>query len=152
MHTHTHTITNIKAWADFISDTVTLRKATMTISIWQQGVIWEQRLHMVNYAYANSLQCHMQCFLKWFQYDNLAASWQNQRNDLCTQWRLRSAAASTQSDQTFRCPPEATLAPKLPVECTAQTLIRLAECPGWSVSSFGTKVILLVLSWGGSKC
>ena len=31
-------------------------------------------------------------------------------------------------------------------------LIRLGGCPGWSESSLGTKVILLVLSWGGSKC
>ena len=32
-------------------------------------MIWEQRLHQVNYAYANSLQCHTQWFLKWFQYE-----------------------------------------------------------------------------------
>ena len=29
---------------------------------------------------------------------------------------------------------------------------RLSGCPGWSESSLETKVILLVLSWGGSKC
>ena len=40
-----------------------------------------------------------------------------------------------------RCPPEAKLGPKLPTERTAKTLIRL-----------GTKVILMVLSWGDSKC
>ena len=34
----------------------------------------------------------------------------------------------------------------------SETLIRLGGCPGWSESSLGTKVILLVLSWGGSKC
>ena len=34
----------------------------------------------------------------------------------------------------------------------AKTQIRLGGCPGWSESSLGTKVILLVLSWGGSKC
>ena len=40
------------------------------------------------------------------------------------------------------------------VECPgwSETLIRLGGCPGWSESSLGTKVILLVLSWGGSKC
>ena len=32
---------------------------------------WEQRLHQVNYAYPNSLQCHTQWFLKWFQYFNM---------------------------------------------------------------------------------
>ena len=30
----------------------------------------------------------------------------NQQNDLCTQWKLRSAWASAQSDQSLRCPPE----------------------------------------------
>ena len=33
-----------------------------------------------------------------------AATWQNQQNDLCAQRRLRSAWASTQSDQSHRCP------------------------------------------------
>ena len=126
---------------------------------------WEQRLHQVNYEYANSLQCHTQWFLKWFQYENWATAWQNQQNDLCAQGRLRSAWASAQSDQSQRCPPEANLGPKLPSECTAktlirlggcpgwsETLIRLGGCPGWSESSLGTEVILLVLSWGGSKC
>ena len=32
-----------------------------------------------------------------------AAIWQNQLTDLCTQWRLRSAMASAQSDQSLRC-------------------------------------------------
>ena len=88
----------------------------------------------------------MQWFLKWFQYENWATAWQNQQNDLCTQRRLRSAWLSAQSDQSLRCPPEAKLGP------TAKTLIRLGGCPCWSESSLGTKVILLVLSWGGSKC
>ena len=43
------------------------------------------------------------------------------------------------------------LGPKLPIEHTAKTLIRLGGCPGGSKSSLGTNVILLVLSWGGSK-
>ena len=34
---------------------------------------------------------------------------------------------------------------------TAKTAIRLGGCPGWSESSVGTNVILLVLSWGGSN-
>ena len=54
-----------------------------------------------------------------------AASWQNQQNGMCAQRRLRSAWASAQSDQSLRC-------------------------PGWSESSLGAKVIMLVLSWGGS--
>ena len=68
------------------------------------------------------------------------------------QRRLRSAWTSAQSDQRQRCQPEAKLGPKLPTERTAKTLIRLGGCPGWSKSSLGTKVILLVLLWGGSKC
>ena len=34
---------------------------------------------------------------------------------------------------------------------TAKTLIRLGGCPGWFESSLGARVILLVLSWGGSN-
>ena len=40
-----------------------------------------------------------------------AAAWQNQQNDLCAQWRLRSAWATAQSDQSLRCPHEETLDP-----------------------------------------
>ena len=32
---------------------------------------------------------------------------------------------------------------------TAKTLIRLGRCPGWSESSMGAQIILLVLSWHG---
>ena len=56
---------------------------------------------------------------------------------------------SFQSDQGQRCPPEAKLGPKLPIERTAKTLIRLGGCPR---GSLGAKVILLVLLCGGSKC
>ena len=128
-------------------------------------MVWEQRLHQVNYAYANSLQCHTQWYLKWFQYENWATAWQTQQNDQCAQRRLRSAWAPAQSAQSQRCTPEANLGPKLPNGRTAKTLIRLGGCPGWSEtlirlggcpdwyeSSLGTKVILFVLSWGGSKC
>ena len=48
-----------------------------------------------------------------------AASWQNEQND-CTQWRLRSAWASAQTDH-LRCPHEESLGPKLPIEHTAKT-------------------------------
>ena len=40
-----------------------------------------------------------------------AASWQNQQNGMCAQRRLRSAWASAQSDQSFRCPHEESLGP-----------------------------------------
>ena len=56
---------------------------------------------------------------------------------LCAQQRLRSAWASAESDQSLHCPHEETLGPKLPVEHTARTLIRLGRCPGWSESLLG---------------
>ena len=40
---------------------------------------------------------------------------------ICTPSEDRSVWASTQSDQSFRCPPDATLGPKLPTERTAKT-------------------------------
>ena len=54
-----------------------------------------------------------------------------------------------QSDQSLRCPHEETLGPSLP--SAQRRLIRLGGCPGWSESSLGAQVILLVLSWGGSN-
>ena len=75
-------------------------------------------------------------------------AWQNQQTDLCTQQSLRSAWASTQSDQSLRW----ALSGKLSTQCffmwTATTLKRLGVCPGWSESLLGTEVILLVLSGG----
>ena len=54
--------------------------------------------------------------------------------------------ASAQSDQSLHCPHEENLGSYIPIEHTAKTLIRLGGCPGWSESSPGTQVILLVLS------
>ena len=57
-------------------------------------------------------------------YNNWAASWQNQQNDLCLQRRLRLAWASAQSHQSLRWPHEETFGPQLPLlqhqrqECT----------------------------------
>ena len=58
--------------------------------------------------------------------------------------------ASAQSDQSFRYPCEESFDPWLPFESTVKTMIRLGWCPGWSESSLGAQVILLVLSCGGS--
>ena len=69
---------------------------------------------------------------------------------MCAQWILRSNWASAQSDQSFRYPCEESLGPWLPFERTAKTLIRLGWCLGWSESSLGVQVILLVLSCSGS--
>ena len=81
-----------------------------------------------------------------------ATSWQNQQNDLCAQQRLRSAWASAQSDHSLCCPHEETLGPQLPTECTTNTLIRLGGCPGWSVSSLGAQIILLVCHEAAHVC
>ena len=78
-----------------------------------------------------------------------AASWQNQQNGMCAQGSLRSAWASAQCDQSFRCPHEESLGPYLPVEHTAKILIRLGRYPGWSESSLDADTLLLVLPWGG---
>ena len=52
------------------------------------------------------------------------------QNGICVQRRLRSAWASAQSDQSFRCPHEESLGPYLPIERTSKTMIRLGGCPG----------------------
>ena len=67
------------------------------------------------------------------------------KNDLCTQGRLRSAWASTQSDQHLHCPYEETLGPYLPIERTVKTLIRLGGCPCWSEFLLDAQSFLLVL-------
>ena len=79
-----------------------------------------------------------------------AASWQNQQNDMCALWRLRSVWASAQSDQSLRCSLIGLLRTQAFFMRTANTLICLGGCPGWSESSLGALSILLVLVWGGS--
>ena len=73
-----------------------------------------------------------------------------------TEWhvlqrRLRSASASTQSDQSLPCALNRLLKAHCFFVWTAKTLIRLGGCPGWSESSLAAQVILLVLSCGGSN-
>ena len=67
-----------------------------------------------------------------------------------TQRRLRSAWASARFDQSLRCLHEETFGPKLPIERTAKTLIKLGGCPGWSESSLGAHSFCLILSYRGS--
>ena len=64
-----------------------------------------------------------------------AASWQIQQNDLCAQLRLRSAWASWIFAVRMKKP---------------WVLRMLSRCPGWSESSLGAQIILLVLLWRGS--
>ena len=56
---------------------------------------------------------------------------------LCAQWRLISAWAFAQSDQCLRCALSAWLRAQAFFMRTAETLIRLGKCPGWSESSLG---------------
>ena len=56
---------------------------------------------------------------------------------LCAQRRLRSAWASTQSDQSFRFALNGQLRNQAFFMRTVKTLIRLGGCPGWSESSLG---------------
>ena len=81
-----------------------------------------------------------------------ASAWQNLQKGMCAQRRLRSAWASTQSDQSVCCPHAENLDPQLPTERTAKTLIRLGGCPGWSESSLDANAILQVLTRAGSFC
>ena len=62
-----------------------------------------------------------------------------QQNGMCAQRRLRSAWESAKSDQSLHCPHEENFGPKLSLERTAKTLIRLGACPGWSESSVGVQ-------------
>ena len=59
---------------------------------------------------------------------------------------------SAQSDQSLHYPYEETLDPHLPNEPTAKTDQTDCGCPGWSESSLGALISLLVLSWGSSYC
>ena len=78
-----------------------------------------------------------------------AASWQNQQNGICAQRSLRSAWASAQSDQVFAVRMKKAQVLNYPLSAQWR-LIRLGGCQGWSESSLGTQMILLVLSRGGS--
>ena len=160
IHTHTHTatttiITHLKAWADldFISDTVTVKRQWV-LGFGNISTIENHRAnHAVNGVWFGNnaytrLITHMQirynaiCNGFWRGFNmKIEPRHDKTKKDLCAQRKLRSAWASAQSDQCQRCPPEAKVGPVLPTERTAKTLIRL-----------GTIVILMVLSWGGSKC
>ena len=73
---------------------------------------------------SSTLFCSDTVFHVYFPRLIWATSWQNQQNDLCAQWNLRSAWASAQSDQSLRCPHAETLSYPL---CTQRRL--------WSESS-----------------
>ena len=65
---------------------------------------------------------------------------ENVPSDLCAQRRLKSACASTQSDQSLRRPHEETLHPPLSEMRSVKILIRLRERAGWSESLLGAHI------------
>ena len=105
--------------------------------------------------------CHVAahiCSIWSYWYDfNWACTWQNQQNDMRAWWRPGSAWASAQSDQSLLSALRnlgsfashwRNLGPLLPTECTVKTH-QTGRLPGWSESSLGAHVILLVLSCAG---
>ena len=76
-----------------------------------------------------------------------ATSWQYQQNGMCAQRRLRLSLASTQSDQSLlvRLKKAWVLSYLLSVQ---RRLIRLGDCPGWSVIAGHTcHFVGFVLRW-----
>ena len=89
----------------------------------------------------NGMKYTMMCYSDFFSlasYHNRATSRQNQQTDLCVQRGLFPVWSES----------SLSLDPQLPIELTAKSLIRLGRCPGWSESSLGAQIILLVLLWG----
>ena len=63
---------------------------------------------------------------------------------MCAQWRLRSVLTFAQSDQSLRCPHEKILGPHVATHWAH------SEDSDQTESSPAARIILLVLSWGGS--
>ena len=81
-----------------------------------------------------------------------AASWQNQQNGMCAQWRLRSAWSFAQSDEVFAVRMTKPWILSYPQDHTEKSLIRLGNCPGWSESSLGAHAMLILSCWGSFSC
>ena len=93
----------------------------------------------------------LNCCLKMSIITRWAAQWQNQQNSICAQRRLRSAWASTQSDQSSQSAWRklGSLASSYPLNAQRRLLSDWADAQTDLSLGWGT-VILLVLSWGGS--
>ena len=106
----------------------------------------------------NSIKCVLTFFSRYFKQEQStslrckilwAASWQNQQNSMCSQRRLKSSLG------IHPVWPESSLSTRWVAKepsflhADSEDLIRLGRCPGWSVFT-GCTVILLVLSWGSS--
>ena len=95
----------------------------------------------------------------WSAFSYLSTSNSIHLSRLMTKPIKMICAPSEDSDQSdppslIRLCADCALSWQLRTQCffkrTAKALIRLGGCPCWSESSLGSKVILLVLSWGGS--
>ena len=68
------------------------------------------------------------------------------KNGMCTQWRLRSAWASTQSDHSLRCRMKEAWVISYPFSAQRRLWSdwadgRIGGCPGWSESSLGAQSV-----------
>ena len=109
-------------------------------------VIWNITKNLSKLQGRQHTNGHLKYFLNeiwvlWF--------WDNHKVQLDKTNKM-ACAPREDSDQNLRCPHEETFGLEFPIERTAKTLIRLGGCPGWSESSLGEQVILLVLSCCGS--
>ena len=91
-----------------------------------------------------------QCMWEWSDVSKWAISWQNQQNGMHTQQRLRSAWASTQSDQSSLCAQWIAKDPSF-LHVDSEESDQTGRTPRLSESSLGTHAILLVLLWSGSN-
>ena len=85
--------------------------------------------------------------MKW------ATAWQNQQNDMFAKRRLRTTWASARPSRSESSLQRSfgKLRDQGYFMQKAKTLIRLGGCPGWSESSLGAHVIVLILSCCGSN-
>ena len=81
--------------------------------------------------------------------DSAWASAQSAQSSLST-WRNIGSSATHWAHCKDSLSAWKTFGPQLPIERTVKTLIRMGGCPGWSESSLGANIILLVLSWSSS--
>ena len=70
----------------------------------------------------------------------------------CDQGRLRSVAASAQSDQSLWWSHVSSTTPRLSIEEWTKILAILDGCTGWSASLWVTQVLGLVVRWFNSSC
>ena len=113
-------------------------------------MVWEQRLHQVNYAYANSLQCHTQWLMKWFHYEidprldktnkMICAPSEDSEQPGNPPSLIRVSAVRLKQNWVLSYPP------------CAQDSDQAGRMPRPIWVFAGQKRHFVGLSWGGSKC